>query len=105
MKVKQFNALKECFAKSQDNMNMEMNQNCVFELLKQFISLNKIMAKNKAAEEKGEHIGADEKRLLPFFLVKFAPHSEININKTEDMNLLVLQCNQEFDVMNENHLF
>ena len=50
-----------------------MNSNCIFELLKQYISLRKIINRNQMATE--QEVAPEDKKLLPFFLVKFLSHS------------------------------
>jgi len=81
-------------------MEIVAKQNCIFELLKEFISLNKIIERNQ-----GEESDPIDQRQLPFFLIKFVAGSKISIVETKHKNQLQVQSDNPFDVMNTNHLF
>lgn len=69
------------------------------ELSKQYISLTKIIERNKRLTE-------EEKRLnLPFILIKFQPKSDVSIVQDDPLQYMELTSSNEFELMTEIHLF
>lgn len=96
--MKQKNQSNNGFGSDHESINWKRNY--IFELVKQYIAMNKIVKRNEQcpAEE-------DEQKRLPFILIKFMPGSKANILQDPMKSNLVLDSTKMFDVMNENHLF
>ena len=63
----------------QSHSRMQIQESFISELFKQYISLNRIIQRNKQMEEKGYEI--DQTFKLPLILLKFQPGTEIFINQ------------------------
>ena len=80
---------------------MQNKKNFVIELSKQFVSLHKIIDKNKNKSGLSEQ----SKLKLPFILIKFQPQSDVSIMQDEDLQKMELTSTTEFELMTEIHLF
>lgn len=89
---------------NQTYLDAHMKTNYVYELLKQYVSLNEVIRRNEFRQEPFDHLNDDFKQ-LPFFLIKFPSGSEINIDHARDRSMLAITCDKAFLVLNENHLF
>ena len=73
----------------------------IIELLKQQVSIRKLMKRNLESEDIPENL----KNQLPLFLVQFLAGSNIKLHLTYNKRLLVVESDKRVDALNENHLF
>lgn len=77
--------------KSLNQMQADINNNVkmefIVELLKQQVSIRKLMKRNLEAEETPENL----KKQLPLFLIQFLAGSNIKLHLTYNKRLLVVQ--------------